>query len=108
MTQKTAPFSGVVPLVTMMRYESFGRLAELDQPSDQVPGTADLQHPALLVQYNDSGPARMVFSQTIDGTDASPIYRSHYKYMEGFGDTLFAVDQADPTTASPLASVKSY
>jgi hypothetical protein len=83
-----------------MRYEPFGRVAEVDQPSADLAGLADTQNPAVLVQYNDSGPVRSVSSQTIDGTEASPVTQAHYEYFDGFGNTLQKVDEGG-TPSSP-------
>lgn len=44
-TQKTGPAAGVVPQVTMMRYDPFGRVAEVDQPSASL-GAGRLWNPA--------------------------------------------------------------
>ena len=104
-TQKTSATVGVIPLVTLMRYESFGRLAEVDQPSADVPGLADTSNPALLIQYNDSGLVRQIYSLTLDGTEVSPLSQAHYKYVDGFGDTLAAIDQAgDPSSPQWIVS----
>ena len=93
-TQKTAPFAGVVPQVTMMRYDPFGRVLEVDQPSATLAGTTD-PSPALLVFYDDSAPVRQVTSWTVDGTSPSwPVgYQDHVRFVDGYGDTLGVLDQ---------------
>jgi RHS repeat-associated protein len=93
--QKTSPYSGVVPLVTMMKYEPFGRLAEVDQPSEYLAGVADTTKPAVLTQYNDQGPVRLAVSETVDGTEVNPVYATHYKAIDGLGQTLYDADQFD-------------
>ncbi len=95
-TQQTAPSNGVVPHITMMRYDAFGRIAEVDEPMVGFAGAADTTNPALLVQYTDTGPIRQILRKTIDGPASAPVATQHYQYIDGFGDILANLDQAGP------------
>lgn len=88
---------------TSMRYDAFGRIVEVDQPDptmSAIDPNAALTGPASGVQYNDTGLVRSIHYQTVDGTYASPQYVDHYRYLDGFGDMIAAVDGAGPASAT--------
>jgi RHS repeat-associated protein len=93
--QKTSAFtSAEAPAITQMRYDSFGRLVQVNKPSAASLGALD-PNPALLVSYSYS-PTLEIDSQTIDGTPPSVQYVPHAKVIDGFGDTLFVGDYVLP------------
>jgi RHS repeat-associated protein len=92
--QKTSAFTSAEgPAITKMRYDSFGRLVEVDKPSAASLGAVD-PNPALLVQYSYI-PILEIDSQTSDGTPPSQSV-PHAKVIDGFGDTLLVGDYVVP------------
>jgi RHS repeat-associated protein len=54
--------------------------------------------------YNDAGPVRSVSFQTVEGNESAPFYVQHYRYFDGYDDTLAAVDQAGATGGQWIVS----
>ena len=95
-TQQSAPSApSATPRITRAKYDPFGRILEVDQPSGQLAGTTDSAPALKVIQYNDVGPIRQVHYQTVDGPPrGTATYQDHYQYIDGFGDTIAKLDQA--------------
>ena len=79
--------------LTQRSYDAFGRLIEEDQPSAIAYGVT-APTPAIRVHYlNDTGPIRVVDTQTVDGDEQAAFLIDHYRYVDAFGDTLATVDR---------------
>lgn len=79
-------------------FDDFGRQTAAFSPDPVALGATLLSYSA---DYSDVGPVRRVHFQTPDGiiqngsTTFNPtIMVDHYRYVDGFGDTLVAIDQA--------------
>src|SRR5579859_4037951 len=74
-------------------YDEFGRLAEIDQPSASSIWATSLA--LKVVGYSDSGPVHSVHFQTVDGGGTQSLALvDHYRYFDGLGDQLEAIDEA--------------
>lgn len=107
-TQQTAPaMGGLAAPTTVFKYDSFGRVLQVFQPGD-IPGMVD-PNPAITgpgssgqpgVQYNDAGLIRSVHFQTVNGGGNDTVsYVDHYRFIDGFGDTIAALDDAGSPAA---------
>ncbi|MGO9836897.1 MAG: RHS repeat-associated core domain-containing protein [Polyangiaceae bacterium] len=94
-TMQSTPYvaNEVTARVSTIEYDPFGRPAEFDQPDPTMAGASD---PAMFITYVDAGPVRQVHIQTADGPDSSPTLVDHYRFLDGFGDTLNVLDEAAP------------
>ncbi len=105
-TQRGAPsLDSVLPRNWIMKYDAFGRVTEVDQP-DAMIGGMTATSAALKVQYVDTitdslgthiAPVRQVAFQTVDGPEGGPVYQSHLRYVDGFNDTVAALDMVNPS-----------
>jgi YD repeat-containing protein len=84
--------------LTAMKYDGFGRLIEIDQPDDHVPGKT-AANPAVLIDYSQAGagPVSKFHIQQISGTEQLPTYDERWTYTDGFGRTLFTLSGATIT-----------
>lgn len=103
-TQRGAPSDVTITgggRVTGMDYDAFGRLLHVYQPSVTLQGSADAV-PSVIIAYADTGPIRIVSTQTVTDipTSGSATYQAHLKYLDGFGDTVAALDQVNPAPGS--------
>jgi RHS repeat-associated protein len=96
-------------------YDDFGRLTAFYQPDPVYFGSV---LPAIYADYNDTGPVRRVHFQTGDGSEIQnngplvpptthppSIFVDHYRYLDGLGDTLEAIDPIDPSGTGSLWAV---
>jgi RHS repeat-associated protein len=84
--------------MAVTRYDDFGRVVEVDQPNILMPGATTQ---VLTASYVDTGPVRTVMVHTGYGPDQGTAkafgYASHYRYVDGLGETRAVVDQVDPS-----------
>jgi RHS repeat-associated protein len=84
--------------LTTMRYDDFGRVLEVDQPSVAAAGATTK---VLTATYVDVAPVRLVTVMTGYGPDtgasAAPGFTAHYRYIDGLGETRAVVDAIDPS-----------
>ncbi len=99
-TLQSSPFmaGSAAPHSTASHYDGFGRLVEMDQPSLVTAGTTAAQ-PALKIQYQNTGIINSIAFQTVDGPENAPVYADHYRFVDGFGDLLAAVDRTGSLTS---------
>ncbi len=85
--------------MTMTSYDDFGRVVEVDRPSVLAPGATTK---VLTASYTDVAPVRVVAVQTGYGPDTGASsasgFTSHYRYVDGLGETRAVVDAIDPST----------
>jgi RHS repeat-associated protein len=101
---QTLPYrADVASTWSIMKYDAFGRVVEVDQPD---PYSLAMTTPAaaLLVDYQDGAPVRQVHIQTVDGVYQAPNHVDHYRYLDAFGDTLAGLDRSGPTGLPPAAT----
>lgn len=80
-------------LLTLEKYDPFGRLTEIDQPDSVTPGMSDK---AVTISYQDpnfaSQPVTQIHTRTADGPPSQPRLVDHYRFVDGFGDTVASLD----------------
>ncbi|MFM0008464.1 toxin TcdB middle/N-terminal domain-containing protein [Paraburkholderia dipogonis] len=82
--------------VMAARYDSFGRLTELDQPdASSVGETSPI--PAMLIDYSlaDQAPFGRVRVRTLIGSASVPSYSERWLYLDGFGQPMATLTQGD-------------
>jgi RHS repeat-associated protein len=83
--------------LTLLSYDDFGRVAELDKPAIDTPGATTK---VFAAQYTDRAPIHQVHYQTGYGLDSggpsAPGYLDHYQYIDSFGETKATLDAVDP------------
>lgn len=98
-TEKPRSSADPAGRVTLTWYDDFGRVTEVDQPNVQ---TAGLTTRVLTASYRDVAPVRLVIVSTGYGVDTGATvasgFTSHYRYIDGLGETRAVVDAIDPTT----------
>lgn len=84
--------------LTITDYDDFGRVTEIDQPNMLTAGATTK---VLTASYTDVAPVRMIEVQTGYGADTGATgasgFLSHYRYVDGLGETRAVVDGVDPS-----------